>query len=70
VLVLGLCTVAGLVVGSVLIDALGPDSRLGPLTVVGALLALVGVGVGAVSSARSARRRRAAASAARTPVAP
>lgn len=61
VLVLGLCTVAGLVVGSLLVDALGPDSHLGPLTVVGAALALAGVGVGAVSSARatrSARRRR------------
>ncbi len=61
VLVLGLCTVAGLVVGSLLIDALGPDPEVGPLTVVGALLALAGVGVGAASSARAARRRRAAA---------
>lgn len=69
VLVLSLCTVAGLVVGSLLIDALGPDSHLGPLTVVGALLVLAGVAVGAVSSARAARARRADA-AARTPVAP
>lgn len=58
VLVLGLCTVAGLVVGSLLLDAFGPDPHLGPLTVLGALLALTGVGIGAVSSARAARRRR------------
>ncbi len=58
VLVLGLCTVAGLVVGSVLLDALGPDAHLGPLTVVGALLALAGVGVGSVASARASRATR------------
>lgn len=55
VLVLGLCTVAGLVVGSVLIDALGPDPHLGPLTVVGAVLALVGAAVGAIANARASR---------------
>ncbi len=67
VLVLGLCTVAGLVLGSLLIDALGPDSRLGPLTVVGALLTLVGVAVVAVTAARASRARR-DATAARAPV--
>ncbi len=54
VLVLGLCTVAGLVVGSLLIDALGPESHLGVLTVLGAVLALVGVSIGAVASRRAA----------------
>ena len=55
VLVLGLCTVAGLVVGSVVIDALGSDSHLGPLTILGAFIALLGVAVAAVSSARATR---------------
>lgn len=57
VLVLGLCTVAGQVVGSLLIDAFGPESHLGVLTVTGAVLTLVGVGIGALASARRADTR-------------
>ena len=45
VLVLGLCTIAGQVVSSVLIDAVLGE-HLGAETLVGAALALVGVGIG------------------------
>ncbi|MDO8106291.1 DMT family transporter [Isoptericola sp. b441] len=50
VLVLGLCTVAGQVVTSVLLDALTGTERLAPLTVVGAAVALLGVTLGAWAS--------------------
>lgn len=59
VLVLGLCTVAGLVIGSVVVDAVGPDPHLGPLTVLGAVLALTGVALGASATRRAERQRRA-----------
>lgn len=52
VLVLGLCVVAGQVVASVLLDAATGDAPVGPLTVTGAAVALVGVSVGALASRR------------------
>lgn len=52
VLVLGLCVVAGQVTTSVLVDALVTDVRIGVATVLGAVVALVGVTVGAVASRR------------------
>lgn len=53
VLVLGLCVVAGQVVTSVVLDALGEDSHLGVATVLGALAALAGVALAAWASRRA-----------------
>lgn len=47
VLVLGLCTVAGQVLGALVIDAAADDAHIGVLSVVGAALTLVGVAVAA-----------------------
>jgi len=47
VLVLGLCTVAGQVLGAVAIDAIVADVPVGTLSVAGAVLTLVGVAVAA-----------------------
>lgn len=52
VLVLGLCVVAGQVTTSVVLDALADDVRIGAATVVGSVVALVGVVVGALASRR------------------
>ncbi len=54
VLVLGLSTVAGQVVMSLVLDAV-EGSHLGAATVIGAAVALVGVGLGAAASRRPAR---------------
>lgn len=56
VLVLGLCTVAGQVIGAVAIDALTQDARVGSLSFAGAGLTLVGV---AVASAPGLKRQKA-----------
>lgn len=55
VLVLGLSTVAGQVVTSVVLDAV-EGTHLGALTLLGAVIALGGVGLGAWASARQAPR--------------
>jgi len=47
VLVLGLCTVAGQVLGALAIDALADNTRIGALSVIGAVLTLGGVAVAA-----------------------
>ncbi|MCV2393008.1 DMT family transporter [Actinotalea sp. M2MS4P-6] len=65
VLVLGLSIVAGQLVTSVALDALG-GTHLGPSTVIGAAIALVGVTIGAWSSNRGGRRPQREAGAART----
>lgn len=52
VLVLGLCVVAGQVVASVALDALTGAAEVGPATVAGAVVTLVGVGTGALASRR------------------
>ena len=60
VLVLGLCTVAGQVVASLVIQGVAGE-HLDLTTVLGGLVALVGVGIGAWASRRGTGRSGAAA---------
>lgn len=58
VLILGLCTIAGQVVVALGLDAVTGRADVGPLTITGAVLTLVGVVVAALSTRRPNRARK------------
>jgi bacterial/archaeal transporter family-2 protein len=61
VLVFGLCAISGQVISSLLVDLVLTDLAIGALTVAGALLTLLGVGIAAVPASVTRRTRRATA---------